>query len=56
MLQLTILSNPYCNPCAKMHRKIEELLTKTKNNVGVHYFLSSFKEDLGSAAKPCVQA
>ena len=44
-LQLTILSNPYCNPCSKMHKGIETLLQKTKNNIGVQYFLSSFKEE-----------
>jgi hypothetical protein len=25
-LQLTVLSNPYCNPCAKMHKRIHLLL------------------------------
>ena len=30
-LRLTVLSNPYCNPCAKMHKRIEELLQQVNN-------------------------
>ena len=50
-LQLTILSNPYCNPCAKMHKRIEELLRKTNNHIGVQYFLSSFKDEWNTTSK-----
>ena len=25
-LKITVFSNPYCNPCAKMHKDIDELL------------------------------
>lgn len=28
---LTIVSNPLCNPCAKMHQRIEKVLEKTDN-------------------------
>ena len=55
-LQLTILSNPYCNPCSKMHKRVEELLHKTKNNIGVQYFLSSFKEEWNSTNKYLIAA
>ena len=55
-LQLTILSNPYCNPCARMHKKIEELLQKTDNNMGIQYFLSSFKEEWNSTNKYLIAA
>ena len=45
-LQLTILTNPYCNPCSRMHKRIDGLLHKMGNNIGVQYFLSSFREEL----------
>ncbi len=28
---LTIISNPLCNPCAKMHKRIEKILDKSEN-------------------------
>ena len=50
-LQLTILTNPYCNPCSRMHKKIEKLLQKVDNNIGVHYILSSFDESMNATNK-----
>ena len=50
-LQLTILSNPYCNPCSKMHVRIEQLLKKTNGSIGVEYILSSFREELNTTNK-----
>ena len=55
-LQLTILSNPYCNPCSKMHKRIEELLQKSSNNISVQYILSSFNENLDSTNKFLIAA
>ena len=50
-LHITVFSNPYCNPCAMMHKNIEELLQKTNNNISVQYILSSFEEKLNSTNK-----
>jgi len=55
-LQITILSNPYCNPCSKMHKKIEQLLQKTNNNISIQYFLSSFREELNTTNKYIIAA
>ena len=44
-LQLTILINPNCNPCAKMHKMIKELLKNTNYGISVQYVLSSFGEN-----------
>ncbi|MDR2585724.1 MAG: thioredoxin domain-containing protein [Prevotellaceae bacterium] len=55
-LQLTILSNPYCNPCAKLHKRLEELMQKMKNNISVQYFLSSFKEEWNTTNKYLIAA
>lgn len=47
---VTILTNPHCNPCARMHRQIEELLCTT-NNLCIQYIFSSFNEELDSSSK-----
>ena len=50
-LQVTILSNPYCTPCAKMHHRIEELLQQVNNEISIQYILSSFGENFNSTNK-----
>jgi uncharacterized membrane protein len=55
-LRLTILSNPYCNPCSTMHKRIEELLLKVNNNICVQYILSSFNESLDSTNRYLIAA
>lgn len=55
-LRITVFSNPYCNPCSKMHKRIEKLLQQTKNNIGVQYILSSFGEHLHSTNKYLIAA
>ena len=55
-LRITVFSNPYCNPCAMMHKRIDELLKQTNNNISVQYILSSFKEDLNSTNKYLIAA
>jgi len=56
LLQLTILSNPYCNPCSMMHKRIEVLLQKTNDNISVQYILSSFSESLNLTNKYLIAA
>ena len=55
-LRLTILSNPYCNPCSRMHKRIEQLLKKMNNNMSVQYILSSFEESMNSTNKYLIAA
>ena len=43
---ITILSNPYCQPCSRMHKKVELLLTKCRNKVCIQYILSAFNDEL----------
>ena len=50
-LRLTILSNPYCNPCSSMHQRTEEFLIQVNNNISIQYILSSFGEKLNSTNK-----
>lgn len=42
MNTITVFSNPHCEPCARIHKKIEKLLEDTNNNFRVQYILSSF--------------
>ena len=55
-LRITILINPYCNPCSKIHTQIEELLKKVKNNISVQYVLSSFGEKFNSTNRYLIAA
>jgi hypothetical protein len=50
-LKITILTNPYCNPCAGMHKRVEKFLKDTKNTVGIRYIFSSFEKNLDFANK-----
>ena len=45
-INITILSNPHCNPCAKMHKRVESLLESYGDKLCVQYIFTSFNEDL----------
>ena len=45
-LIITILTNPFCNPCAKMHIRVAKLLKETKGNVCIQYIFSAFNVNL----------
>ena len=47
---ITVLSNPHCNPCSLMHKRINELLRKNKN-ICIQYIFSSFSEELDMSNK-----
>jgi len=55
-LFISILTNPFCNPCAKMHKRVEKLLRETKRNICVQYLFSSFQPDLEFANKYLIAA
>ena len=42
---VTIFSNPHCNPCARMHKRVNDLINNNKD-ICVQYILSSFNEEL----------
>lgn len=46
---VSVLTNPHCNPCAKMHKRIEKVLSENNNNLCVQYIFSSFEENLNSS-------
>jgi len=55
-LMVTILTNPFCNPCARMHKRIEKLMQETNRNICVQYLFSSFSPDLEYAVKGLIAA
>lgn len=48
---VTILTNPYCLPCAKMHKRMDDVLAKFGNDICLQYILSSFNEELDYTGK-----
>lgn len=50
-MRVTILSNPHCNPCARMHKQVEELLDICGNEICVQYIFSSFNEKLENSSR-----
>lgn len=40
---ITVISNPYCNPCARMHKRLEQLRL---HGFRIQYVLTSFNESL----------
>lgn len=48
---VTILSNPHCNPCARMHNQVEQLLSISGDEICVQYIFSSFSEALEDSSR-----
>lgn len=44
-IEITVFSNPYCSPCAKLHNQIKNLPGK---NVKIRYILTYFTDDLSA--------
>jgi thiol-disulfide isomerase/thioredoxin len=55
-LFITVFSNPYCHPCARMHKRMEKLLEKTNNRICIQYILSSFDVSLEDTNKYLIAA
>lgn len=47
---ITIFSNPHCNPCAQMHKRVNDLLSQSKSFC-VQYVFSSFSKELDFSSK-----
>lgn len=45
-LTVTVLTNPHCNPCARMHARLEKVLKEAHGRIAVQYIFSSFNEEL----------
>lgn len=45
-LGITILTNPHCEPCAKMHKRVNKLLETAGDKLYVQYVFTSFNDNL----------
>lgn len=50
-IHITVLTNPHCNPCAKMHKLIGGLLKEMGDKVCVQYLFCSFNKELEMSAR-----
>lgn len=50
-MRVSILSNPHCNPCARMHERVDKLLDSCGNDICVQYIFSSFNEQLEDSSR-----
>lgn len=48
---ITILGNLHCNPCARMHKRVERLLSMRKDEICVQYIFSSFNKELEDCSR-----
>ena len=45
-LRVSILTNPHCEPCARMHTRVEKLLQKVGDKLCIQYIFSAFDDNL----------
>lgn len=48
-IRITVLTNPHCNPCARMHRRIEDLFENKSDKLCIQYVFSAFNKQLESS-------
>lgn len=48
-IKLTVFSNPYCNPCSAMHRRLQRLIDE--NIIQIQYVFTSFKPEWNNINK-----
>ena len=53
---ITVLTNPHCEPCARMHIKIGNILSQTGDKFCVQYVFTSFNESLNISSKMLISA
>lgn len=52
---VTILLNPHCNPCAKLHKKIDSLLGEKESSLCIQFVLTAFNADLEPSSKALIE-
>lgn len=53
---ITILTNPHCNPCAIMHKRVEAFANETGDKVCIQYIFSAFNRELEISNKFLIAA
>lgn len=52
--RVTVLTNPHCEPCAVMHRRINKLLEKVGDRICVEYVFTSFSRELDDSSRKLI--
>ena len=50
-MRVTVVSNPHCNPCAKMHERVKKIIGKNYSDICIQYIFTSFSNDLEESSK-----
>ena len=50
-IRITIFSNPHCNPCARMHKRVDAMLKTHGDKLCVQYVFTSFNEELEESSR-----
>lgn len=53
---ISILTNPHCQPCARMHKRIEAILDHNENKISIQYIFTSFNKSLDDSNKFLIAA
>ena len=53
---ITVLTNPYCGPCANMHIRIREFLKKVPNRYCIQYIFAPFDSTLYTSVKMLISS
>lgn len=53
---ITIVTNPYCNPCAQMHEQIKLLMENAYNNFCLQFIITTFEKDQECMSKLIIAA
>ena len=48
---ITILTNPHCKPCARMHNRLSEILLDENGKFCIQYIFSSFREEFDESSR-----
>jgi len=48
---ITIVTNPHCNPCARMHERLDALANSSPDDYCFQYILTSFSEELEKSSQ-----
>lgn len=51
-----MFSNPHCEPCGRMHKRLRELQKKLEDKACIQYIFSSFGGDLDQSNKFLISA
>jgi hypothetical protein len=50
-LRISVLSNPHCPSCSKIHKVVDRIINSSENNILVQYYFVSFNKELEMSAK-----